>query len=121
MIIRAGVSRALSLLVAAEAVVLVVYQLLDVWFDLQPVSQYYSLFFGAVFSMSVFMALQELLEGGAHWAKVALLGLALFAGLLGPVYLWANIEHLETSAGLLDRIDVVVGLVSLAGIIVAGF
>ncbi|MCD6044763.1 MAG: C4-dicarboxylate transporter, partial [Burkholderiales bacterium] len=99
---RAGVSRALSVLVAAEAVVLVVYQLVDVWIPLQPVSQYYSLFFGAVFSMSVFMALQEL-------------------GLLGPVYLWANIEHLETSAGLLDRIDVVVGLVSLAGIIVAGY
>jgi TRAP transporter 4TM/12TM fusion protein len=121
MLARAGVSRALSVLVAAEAVVLVVYQLLDVWLDLQPVSQYYSLFFGAVFSMSVFMALQELLDSGAHWTRVALLSVALFAGLLGPIYLWANIEHLETSAGLLDRIDVVVGLISLAGIIVAGF
>lgn len=121
MITRAGVSRALSVLVAAQAVVLVVYQLVDVWVALQPVSQYYSLFFGAVFSMSVFMALQELLEGGAHWAKVALLGVALFAGLLGPIYLWMNIEHLETSAGLLDPIDVVIGFISLAGIIVAGF
>ncbi len=121
MLTRAGVSRALSVLVAAQAVILVVYQLVDVWFALQPVSRYYSLFFGAVFSMSVFMALQELLDSGAHWAKVTLLVAALFAGLLGPVYLWANIEHLETSAGLLDRIDVVVGLISLAGIIVAGF
>ena len=121
MLTRAGVSRALSLLVAAEAVVLVVYQLADVWLPLQPVSQYYSLFFGAVFSMSVFMALQELIESRAHWGKILLLCLALVAGLLGPVYLWMNIEHLETSAGLLDRRDVVVGLVSLAGIIVAGF
>jgi len=121
MITRAGVSRALSYVVAAQAVVLVVYQLVDVWFTLQPVSQYYSLFFGAVFSMSVFMALQELLDAGAHWAKLALLSLALACGLLGSVYLWANIDHLETSAGLLERTDVVVGLVSLAGIIVAGF
>src|SRR5687768_8296995 len=121
MFTRAGVSRALSWLVAAQAVVLVVYQLVDVWVALQPVSQYYSLFFGAVFSMSVFMALQELLEGGAHGAKIALLAVALFAGLLGPIYLWMNIEHLETSAGLLDRIDVVIGFISLAGIVVAGF
>jgi len=121
MLTRAGISRALSWLVAAQAVVLVVYQLVDVWVALQPVSQYYSLFFGAVFSMSVFMALQELLEGGAHGAKIALLAVALFAGLLGPIYLWMNIEHLETSAGLLDRIDVVIGFISLAGIIVAGF
>jgi TRAP transporter 4TM/12TM fusion protein len=121
MFTRAGVSRALSCLVAAEAVVLVVYQLVDVWVTLQPVSQYYSLFFGAVFSMSVFMALQELLDAGAHWAKLALLSLALACGLLGSAYLWANIDHLETSAGLLERTDVVVGLISLAGIIVAGF
>jgi TRAP transporter 4TM/12TM fusion protein len=121
MITRAGLARALWWIVAAEAVVLVVYQLVDVWFALQPVSRYYSLFFGAVFSMSVFMALQELIEARAHWAKIALLTLALFAGLLGPVYLWMNIEHLETSAGLLDRIDVVVGLIALAGILVAGF
>lgn len=121
MLTRAGVSRALSVLVAAQAVALVVYQLVDVWIALQPVSRYYSLFFGAVFSMSVLMALQELLEARAHGSKVLLLSLALGAGLLGPVYLGMNIEHLETSAGLLDRIDVVVGLVSLAGIIVAGF
>ena len=121
MIARAGVARALSWLVAGEAVVLVVYQLVDVWFTLQPVSQYYSLFFAAVFSMSVFMALRELLDSGAHWAKIALLCLALVAGLLGPVYLWMNIDHLETSAGLLEQRDVVVGLIALAGIIVAGY
>ena len=121
MLTRAGVSRALSCLVAAEAVILVVYQLVDVWTTLQPVSRYYSLFFGAVFSMSVFMALRELIEARAHWAKIALLCAALVAGLLGPVYLWMNIDHLETSAGLLDRRDVVVGLIALAGILVAGY
>jgi TRAP transporter 4TM/12TM fusion protein len=121
MLARAGVARALSWIVAAEAAVLVVYQLVDVWVALQPVSQYYSLFFGAVFSMSVFMALQELLESRAHWAKIVLLVLALVAGLLGPVYLWLNIDHLEVSAGLLERRDVVVGLAALAGIVVAGF
>jgi TRAP transporter 4TM/12TM fusion protein len=121
MITRAGVSRALSVLVAAQAAVLVVYQLVDVWHTLQPVSRYYSLFFGAVFSMSVLMALQELVEGRAHWTKIALLSAAFFAGLAGPAYLWLNTEHLETSAGLLDPADVVVGLVALAGIIVAGF
>lgn len=121
MITRAGVSRALSWLVAAEAVVLAVYQLVDVWVTLQPVSQYYSLFFGAVFSISVLVALQEMVESRAHWAKVALLVAGLAAGLSGPAYLWANIDHLETSAGLLDRIDVVFGLVALAGILVAGY
>lgn len=121
MLTRAGVSRALSWIVTAQAVVLVVYQLLDVWLTLQPVSRYYSLFFGAVFSMSAFMALQELIESRAHWLKILLLGVSLLAGLLGPVYLWLNIEHLETSAGLLERRDVVVGLVALAGILVAGY
>jgi len=121
MLTRAGVSRALSWLVAAEAVILIVYQLVDVWVTLQPVSQYYSLFFGAVYSMSVLVALQEMLEARAHWSKVALLAAALVAGLCGSVYLWVNIDHLETSAGLLDRTDVVVGLVALAGILVAGY
>jgi TRAP transporter 4TM/12TM fusion protein len=121
MLTRAGVARALSWIVAVEAVALVVYQLADVWVALQPVSRYYSLFFGAVFSMSAFMALQELVESRAHWAKIALLSAALAAGLLGPAYLWLNIEHLETSAGLLERRDVVVGLVALAGILVAGY
>jgi TRAP transporter 4TM/12TM fusion protein len=121
MLTRAGVSRALSWLVAAEAVILIAYQLVDVWITLQPVSRYYSLFFGAVFSMSVFMALREMLEARAHWAKIALLSTALVAGLSGSVYLWANIDHLETSAGLLERTDVVVGLVALAGILVAGY
>ena len=121
MLTRAGVARALSWLVAAQAAVLVVYQLLDVWIVLQPVSRYYSLFFGAVFSMSVFMAMQEALEQGARRWKISLMAAALVAGLLGPLYLWLNTEHLETSAGLLERTDVVVGLVALAGIIVAGF
>jgi TRAP transporter 4TM/12TM fusion protein len=119
-ITRAGVAHALSWIIAAEAAILVVYQLIDVWYALQPVSRYYSLFFGAVFSMSVFMALEELVERRAHWGKILLLSLALVAGLLGPVYLWLNIDHLETSAGLLDRRDIIVGLVALAGIIVAG-
>jgi TRAP transporter 4TM/12TM fusion protein len=121
MITRAGVARALSWIVAAQAAVLVVYQLADVWYNLQPVSRYYSLFFGAVYSMSLFMALQESLEQGAHWGKILLIILSLVAGLAGPVYLWLNIDHLETSAGLLDTRDVVVGLVALGGIIVAGF
>ena len=120
MITRAGVARALSWIVAAEAAVLVVYQLADVWLPLQPVSRYYSLFFGAVFSMSLLMALQELLERDGHWGKIVLLVLALVAGLAGPVYLWLNIEHLEVSAGLLETRDLVVGLIAMAGLIVAG-
>jgi TRAP transporter 4TM/12TM fusion protein len=120
-ITRAGVARALSWIVAAQAAVLIVYQLVDVWYNLQPVSRYYSLFFGAVYSMSLLMALQESLEQGAHWGKILLIILSLVAGLAGPVYLWLNIDHLETSAGLLDTRDVVVGLAALAGIIVAGF
>jgi TRAP transporter 4TM/12TM fusion protein len=118
---RAGVARALSLIVAVQAAILIAYQLADVWVPLQPVSQYYSLFFGAVFSMSVFMAMREALEQGAPRWKIFLMAVSLIAGLLGPAYLWLNIDHLETSAGLLDRRDVVVGLVALAGIIVAGF
>jgi TRAP transporter 4TM/12TM fusion protein len=120
---RAGVARALSWIVAVEAIVLVVYQLVDVWWQLQPVSRYYSLFFGAVFSMSLFMALQELLEqepSRFYWGKIVLICLALVAGLLGPVYLWLNIDHLEVSAGLLETRDLVVGLVAMAGLIVAG-
>jgi TRAP transporter 4TM/12TM fusion protein len=121
MITRAGVARALSWLVALEAVVLVTYQLVDVWYNLQPVSRYYSLFFGAVYSMSLLMALQEALEQNERWWKLALMIAALVAGLLGPVYLWLNIDHLEVSAGLLERRDVVVGMIALAGILVAGF
>lgn len=121
MFTRAGVSRALSWLVVAEAVILVVYQLVDVWVPLQPVSRYYSLFFGAVFSMSALMALQEMVDARAPWPKLALLCAGFLAGIAGPLYLWANIDHLETSAGLLDRIDVVFGLVALAGILIVGF
>jgi TRAP transporter 4TM/12TM fusion protein len=123
-ITRAGVARALSWIIAIEAIVLVVYQLVDVWHNLQPVSRYYSLFFGAVYSMSLLMALQELLvqeRSKFYHVKIALLCLSLAAGLLGPVYLWLNIDHLEVSAGLLDTRDVVAGLIALAGIIVAGF
>lgn len=121
MLARAGVARALSWIVALEAAVLIVYQLVDVWQPLQPVSRYYSLFFGAVFSMSLLMALQETLEQRSGWVKIALLCLALVTGLSGPIYLWLNIEHLEVSAGLLNARDVAVGLVSLGGIVLAGF
>lgn len=126
MITRAGAARALKWIVAAQAVVLVVYQLVDVWHTLQPVSRYYSLFFGAVYSMSLFMALEELLTLGPgrsalrYYGKIFLLCLALAAGLLGPVYLWLNIDHLEVSAGLLETRDVVVGLIALGGMLVAG-
>jgi TRAP transporter 4TM/12TM fusion protein len=127
MIARARAARALSWIVAVEAAALVVYQLVDVWHALQPVSRYYSLFFGAVYSMSLLMALEELLTQGPgrsrplYYGKIVLLCLALAAGLLGPVYLWLNIDHLEVSAGLLDARDVAVGLIALGGMIVAGF
>lgn len=123
---REDVRRALAGIVAVEAAALVAYQLVDVWRPLLPVSKYYSLYLAAVFSMSLLMALHELLAEGPprspalHYAKVSLLCLALVTGLLGPAYLWLNIERLEVSAGLLEARDVVVGLVALAGVIVAG-
>jgi TRAP transporter 4TM/12TM fusion protein len=125
--LRASAARALSWIVAVEAVALVLYQLIDVWHPLQDVSRHYSLFFGVVFSMAVLMALRQALlqdPGGSavrYYGRLALLCLSLFAGLLGPVYLWLNTEHLEVSAGLLNRTDVAVGLIALAGMLIAGF
>jgi len=126
MITGAGAARALNWLIAALAAVLVAYQLVDVWRPLQPVSRYYSLFFGVVYTLSLLMAIEERLRQGAvgsvlvYRAKIALLCLALGAGLAGPIYLWLNIDHLEVSAGLLEPRDVVVGLIALGGMVVAG-
>jgi len=126
MITRAKVARGLSWVVAVEAGLLVLYQLVDVWYPLQGVSQHYSLFFGAVFSIALLMALQEwLTQGpsrsvGLYHAKTAMLCVSLAAGLLGPIYLWLNIERLEVSAGLLNSWDVAVGLTALGGMIMAG-
>lgn len=126
MITRHTVARALSWVVAAEAGLLVLYQLVEVWHPLQGVSQHYSLFFVAVYSMALLLALQDVLTRGPvrshrlYHGKVLLLCVALGTGLLGPIYLWANIERLEVSAGVLTSVDITVGLIALAGVVLAG-
>ncbi|MBI1894544.1 MAG: TRAP transporter fused permease subunit [Candidatus Rokubacteria bacterium] len=126
MISREKVAKILSWIIAVEASLLVLYQLIEVWYPLQGVSQRYSVFFVAVFSITLLLALQDLLtkgpsgSPGPYYAKMLLLCGSLGAGLLGPIYLWMNIEHLEVSAGLLSSRDVYVGLTTLVGIIVAG-
>jgi TRAP transporter 4TM/12TM fusion protein len=123
---RERVARWLSGIVAVEAALLIVYQLIEVWYPLQGVSEYYSLFFGVTFSMTLLISIQELLarepprSRGRHHGRLLLLWLALGAGLFGPIYLWLNIEHLETSAGLLNPLDIAVGFIALGGVIVAG-
>ncbi|MBI4203502.1 MAG: TRAP transporter fused permease subunit [Betaproteobacteria bacterium] len=127
MSLREKAARAIALIVNIEAAALVLYELSFVWFQTTGPSEHYAIFFGAVFSIVVLKTIEEILTKGPGRSrglftfKLVLLSYALFAGLLATVYIRANLNRLENSLGLLDNVDITVGLMSLAGLCIAGY
>ena len=120
-------ARVIALIVNIEAAALIVYELLFVWSQFVGVSEHYAIFFGAVFSMSVLMTIEEILRRGPERSrtfftvKLLLLSFAVFAGVFGAFYIRANLQHLESEIGLLNGVDITVGLMALAALCIAGF
>lgn len=127
MSLREKAARVVALIVNIEAAVLVLYELSFVWFQTTGPSEHYAIFFGAVFSIVVLKTIEEILTKGPGRSralftfKLVLLSYALFAVLLATVYIRANLNRLENSLGLLDNVDITVGLMSLAGLCIAGY
>jgi TRAP transporter 4TM/12TM fusion protein len=124
---REKAARVIGLIVNIEAAALVLYQLSFVWFQTTGPSEHYAIFFGAVFSIVVLKTIEEILRNGPADSrtlftfKLCLLSFALFAGLLATVYIRANIIRLESEIGLLNNVDIAVGLMSLVGLCIAGW
>jgi TRAP-type uncharacterized transport system fused permease subunit len=127
MSLREKAARVIGLIVNIVAGALVLYELSFVWFQTTGPSQHYAIFFGAIFSIVVLKTLEQILIAGPEGSralfsfKLALLSFALFAGLLATFYVRANIIRLETEVGLLNDLDIAVGLMSLAGLCIAGY
>jgi TRAP transporter 4TM/12TM fusion protein len=117
----------IALIVNIVAAALVLYELSFVWYQTSGPSEHYAIFFGAVFSIVVLMTIEEILRKGPDDSqtlftfKLCLLSFALFAGLLATVYIRANLIRLETEIGLLNNLDIAVGLMSLAALCIAGY
>ena len=120
-------ARVIALIVNIEAAALVLYELSFVWFQTTGPSEHYAIFFGTVFSIVVLKTIEEILTKGPGRSravftfKLVLLSYALFAGLLATVYLRANLVRLETEIGLLNNVDIAVGLGALAALCIAGY
>ena len=127
MSLREKAARAIGLIVNIEAAALVFYELLFVWRQVIGPSEHYAIFFGAVFSIVVLMTVEQILRKGPERSrtlftfKLFLLTFALFAGLLATVYIRANLIRLETEIGLLNNVDIAIGLMALAALCVAGY
>lgn len=127
MSLREKAARVIALIVNIEAAALVLYQLLFVWRQLTGPSEHYAIFFGAVFSITVLMTIEEILRKGPELSrafftfKLLLLSFALFAGLLATFYIRMNLHRLESEIGLLNGVDIAVGFMSLAALCIAGF
>jgi TRAP transporter 4TM/12TM fusion protein len=127
MSLREKAARVIALIVNIEAAALVLYELLFVWRQLTGPSEHYAIFFGAVFSIVVLTTIEETLRKGPERSgtvftgKLLLLSFAVFAGLLATVYLRMNLQHLESEIGLLNGVDITVGLMALAALCIAGW
>jgi TRAP transporter 4TM/12TM fusion protein len=127
MSVRETAARAIGLIADTVAAALVVYQLSFVWFQTSGPSEHYAIFFGAVFSIVVLKTIEEILIKGPERSRafftfrLVLLSYALFAGLLATIYIRANVLRLESEVGLLNNLDIAVGLMSLAGLCIAGY
>jgi TRAP transporter 4TM/12TM fusion protein len=127
MSLREKVARAIGLIVNIEAAALALYELSFVWFLTTGPSEHYAIFFGAVFSIVVLKTIEEILMKGPGRSralftfKLVLLSYALFASLLATVYIRMNIQHLESEIGLLNNVDIAVGLMSFAALCIAGY
>jgi TRAP transporter 4TM/12TM fusion protein len=124
---REKVARVIGLTVNLVAAALVVYELSFVWWQTIGPSEHYAIFFGAVFSIVVLKTIGEILMKGPERSravfafKMIILSYALVAGLVATFYLRANIIRLETEIGLLNNVDIAVGLNSLAALCIAGY
>lgn len=127
MSLREKVARPIGLIVNIVAAALVLYELSFVWFQTSGPSQHYAIFFGAIFSIVVLKTIEDILIKGPQGSralftfKLVLLSYALVAGLLATFYVRANIIRLETEVGLLNNLDIAIGLMSLAGLCIAGY
>ncbi len=127
MSLREKAARVIGLIVNVVAAGLVLYELSFVWFQTTGPSQHYAIFFGAIFSIVVLKTIEDLLAKGPAGSralftfKLTLLSYALVAGLLATFYVRANILRLETEVGLLNNVDITLGLMSLAGLCIAGY
>ena len=127
MSLREKAARAIALIVNIEAAALVLYELAFVWRQWGGPSEHYAIFFGAIFSIVVLKTIGEILSKGPERSRILftfklfLLSFALFAGLLATVYLRMNLIRLETNIGLLNNLDIAVGLMSLAALCIAGY
>jgi TRAP transporter 4TM/12TM fusion protein len=127
MSLREKAARATALAVNVVAAALVLYELSFVWYQTTGPSQHYAIFFGAIFSIVVLKTIEDLLVKGPGGSralftfKLVILSYALFAGLLATFYVRANIIRLETEVGLLNNVDIAVGLMSLTGLCIAGY
>jgi TRAP transporter 4TM/12TM fusion protein len=125
--LREKVARVIALIVNIEAAALVLYQLSFVWWQTSGPSEHYAIFFGAVFSIVVLKTIEGILTKGPEGSqalftfKLIILSYALFAGLIATVYIRANLIRLETEIGLLNNLDIAVGLNALAALCIAGY
>lgn len=126
MILREKAARVIALIVNIEAAALALYELSFVWWQTTGPSEHYAIFFGAVFSIVVLKTIEEILSKpepsrALFTFKLVLLWCALFAGLFATFYIRANVLRLESEVGLLNNVDVAVGLMFLAGLCIAGY
>lgn len=127
MSLREKAGRVIALTANIVAAALVLYELSFVWFQTTGPSVHYAIFFGAIFSIAVLKTIEDILIKGPEGSralfafKVVILSYALFAGLLATFYVRANIIRLETEVGLLNTVDITIGLMSLAGLCIAGY
>ena len=127
MSLREKAARVIALIVNIEAAALVLYELSFVWWQTTGPSEHYAIFFGAIFSIVVLKTMEEILMKGPERSralfafKLVLLSYALFAGLLATFYIRANLVRLENSLGMLNNVDIAVGLNALAALCVAGY
>ena len=127
MSLREKAARVIALIVNIVAAALVLYELAFVWHQVSGPSEHYAIFFGAIFSIVVLKTIEEILSKGPEGSrslftfKLIILSYALFAGLLATAYLRMNLIRLETEIGLLNNVDIAVGLMSLAALCIAGY
>jgi TRAP transporter 4TM/12TM fusion protein len=127
MSLREKTARVIALIVNIEAAALVLYELSFVWFQTSGPSEHYAIFFGAVFSIVVLKTIEEILMKGPERSralftfKLFILSYALFSGLLATFYIRANLIRLESEIGLLNNVDIAVGLNALAALCIAGY
>jgi TRAP transporter 4TM/12TM fusion protein len=127
MSLREKAARVIALIVNIEAAALILYELSFVWWQTTGPSEHYAIFFGAVFSIVVLKTIEEILSKGPEASrmlfslKLFFLSYALFAGLVATVYIRANLVRLENSLGLLNNVDIAVGVNALAALCIAGY